>query len=104
MPYPMMDTLTCPTSQTCYAAGGDLIAQRIGKTYNAESSVVAVTQDGGRTWQRVSFAVPAKVPGGMQGDSFMQIGQIQCPSPDACVAIGISDQGSTSTPIYTNHG
>jgi photosystem II stability/assembly factor-like uncharacterized protein len=104
MPYPMMDTLTCPTSQTCYAAGGDLIAQRIGKTYNAESSVVAVTQDAGRSWQRVSFAVPAKVPGGMQGDSFMQIGEIQCPSPDACVAIGISDQGSTSTPIYTNHG
>jgi photosystem II stability/assembly factor-like uncharacterized protein len=104
MPYPMMDALTCPTSQTCYAAGGDLIAQRIGKTYNAESSVVAVTQDAGRSWQRVSFAVPAKVPGGMQGDSFMQIGEIQCPSPDACVAIGISDQGSTSTPVYTNHG
>ena len=46
----------------------------------------------------------AAVPGGMQGDSFMDIGQIQCPSPDACVAIGVSDQGSTSTPIYTNHG
>jgi hypothetical protein len=40
----------------------------------------------------------------MQGDSFMDIGQIQCPRPDACVAIGVSDQGSTSTPIYTNHG
>jgi photosystem II stability/assembly factor-like uncharacterized protein len=104
MPYPMMDTLTCPTAQTCYAAGGDLIAQRIGKGYNAESSVVAITQDAGRTWQRVTFAVPAKVPGGMQGDSFMEISQIQCPSTDACVAIGTSDQGSTSTPIYTNHG
>ena len=92
MPYPMMDALACRTSQTCYAARGDLIAQRIGNTYNAESSVVAVTPDAGRTWQRVSFAVPAKVPGGMQGDSFMQIGQIQCPSPDACVAIGGSDR------------
>jgi hypothetical protein len=40
----------------------------------------------------------------MQGDSFMEIAQIQCPSPDACVAIGGSDQGSTPTPIYTNHG
>jgi hypothetical protein len=104
IPYPMMDALTCPTAQTCYAAGSDLIAQRIGNTYNAGSSVVAVTHDAGRTWQRVSFAVPAKVPGGMQGDSFMDIGQIQCPLPDACVAIGVSDQGSTSTPIYTNHG
>ena len=104
IPYPMIDALTCPTTRTCYAAGSDLIAQRIGSTYNAGSSVVAVTHDAGRTWQRVTFAVPAKVPGGMQGDSFMDIGQIQCPRPDACVAIGVSDQGSTSTPIYTNHG
>ncbi len=104
IPYPMMDALTCPTTRTCYAAGSDLIAQRIGNTYNAGSSVVAITNNAGRTWQRVTFAVPAKVPGGMQGDSFMDIGQIQCPQPDACVAIGVSDQGSTSTPIYTNHG
>jgi hypothetical protein len=104
IPYPMMDALTCPTARTCYAAGSDLIAQRIGNTYNAGSSVVASTHDAGRTWQRVNFAIPAKVPGGMQGDSFMDIGQIQCPQPDACIAIGVSDQGSTSTPIYTNHG
>jgi photosystem II stability/assembly factor-like uncharacterized protein len=104
IPYPSMDALTCPTATTCYAAGGDLIAQHVGNTYNAESSVVAVTGNAGRTWQRVTFAVPAKVPGGMQGDSFMEIGQIDCPQADACVAIGVSDQGSTSTPIYTNHG
>jgi photosystem II stability/assembly factor-like uncharacterized protein len=104
MPYPMIEALTCPTTTTCYAAGGHLIAQRIGSTYNAESSVVAITHNAGRTWQRVTFAVPAQVPGGMQGDSFMGIGQIECPQADACVAIGSSDQGSTSTPIYTNHG
>jgi len=103
IPYPMIDALTCPTALTCYAAGSDLIAQRIGNTYNAGSSVVAVTHDAGRTWQRVTFAVPAKVPGGMHGDSFLDIGQIQCPRPGACIAIGVSDQGSTSTPIYTNH-
>ena len=104
MPYPSINALTCPTATTCYAAGGDLIAQHIGNTDNAESSVVAVTGNAGRSWQRVTFAVPAKVPGGMQGDSFMQISQIDCPQPDACVAFGSSDQGSTSTPIYTNHG
>jgi len=104
IPYPMIDALTCPTARTCYAAGSDLIEQRIGKTFNAGSSVVAITLDAGHTWQRVTFAVPAKVPGGMHGDSFMDIGEIQCPQPDACVAIGASDQGSTSTPIYTNHG
>jgi hypothetical protein len=104
MPYPMIDALTCPTTTTCYAAGSDLIAQHIGNTYNAGSSVVAVTANGGRGWQRVTFAVPARVPGGMQGDSFMDIGQIECPQADACIAIGVSDQGSTSTPIYTNQG
>ena len=89
---------------TCYAAGSDLIAQHIGNTDNAGSSAVAVTHNAGRTWQRVTFAVPAQVPGGMQGDSFLTIGQIQCPQADACVATGVSDQGSTATPIYTNHG
>ena len=104
MPYPMIDALTCPAATTCYAGGGDFIAQRIGNGYSAESSVVAVTHNAGRTWQRVTFAVPARVPGGMQSDSFMEIGQIQCPQADACVAMGISHQGSRSTPIYTNHG
>jgi photosystem II stability/assembly factor-like uncharacterized protein len=104
MPDPLMNALTCPTSTTCYAAGSDAIPQQIGSTYNDGSAVVAVTHDAGRTWQRVTFDVPASVPGGMQGDSFMDIGQIQCPQADACVAMGISDQGSTSTPIYTNHG
>jgi hypothetical protein len=99
-----MEALVCPSVQTCYAAGGDLIPQRIGGALNEQSSVVAVTNDAGRTWQRVSIAVPAKVPSGMQADSFMEIGQIECPSADSCVAIGVSDQGSTSTPIYTNHG
>lgn len=104
IPYPGIDTLTCTTWQTCYAAGGDLIGEKIGNTANAESAVVAVTSDAGRSWQRVSFAVPAAVPAGMQGDSFMEIGQIDCPDANACIAMGISDQGSTSTPIYTNDG
>jgi hypothetical protein len=104
IPSPLLDTLVCPTARTCYAAGSDDIVQRIGKTTNGSSSVVAVTDDAGRTWQRVTFAVPAKVPGGMQADSFMAIGQIECPQPDACVATGMSDQGSTSTPVYTYHG
>jgi photosystem II stability/assembly factor-like uncharacterized protein len=104
IPYPRLEALACPTVQTCYAAGGDLIPQRVGGALNEQSSVVAVTHDAGRTWQRVTFAVPAKVPSGMQADSFMTIGQIECPEPDACVAIGVSDQGSASTPVYTNHG
>lgn len=104
IPYPSLNALACPTASLCYAAGSAAIPQRIGNTDNGGSSVVAVTRDAGRTWQKVSFAVPARVPGGMQGDSFMAIGQIQCPQADACVALGVSDQGSKSTPVYTNHG
>ena len=112
MPYPMIDALTCPTTTTCYAAGGDLIAQHIGNTYNAESSVVAVTHNAGRTWQRVTFAVPAKVPGGMQGDSFMDIGQIELPAGervrrDRGLRPGLnlhSHLHQSRLAIYTNHG
>jgi hypothetical protein len=103
IPGPSLSDLACPTVDLCYAAGADLIPQRIGNTDNAGSPMVAVTRDAGRTWQLVSFQVPAQVPSGMQGDSFMTIGQIQCPRPDACVAMGIADQGSTSTPVYTDH-
>jgi photosystem II stability/assembly factor-like uncharacterized protein len=100
IPAPRLDALACPTAQICYAAGGDLIPQGP----NEQSAVVAVTHDAGRTWQRISFEMPAKVPSGMQADSFMEIGQIDCPQENACVALGVSDQGSTSTPVYTNHG
>jgi hypothetical protein len=103
MPYPGISSLACPTATTCYAAGGELIAQYIGNASNAESSVIATTRDDGRNWQRTTFPAPAKVPPGMSGDSFMIIGQIECPRADACIAMGISDQGSTATPIYTNN-
>jgi hypothetical protein len=39
----------------------------------------------------------------MQGDAFMAIGQIQCPRANTCVALGVSDQGSKSTPMYTSN-
>jgi hypothetical protein len=42
IPYPSLMALACPSTDVCYAAGGDLIPQRIGNTFNAQSSVVAV--------------------------------------------------------------
>jgi hypothetical protein len=39
----------------------------------------------------------------MQGDSFLSIGFIQCPAAGRCVALGVSDQGSTSTPVDTSN-
>jgi hypothetical protein len=40
----------------------------------------------------------------MQGDAFMAVGDIQCPQLNECVALGVSDQGSKSTPVYTSRG
>jgi hypothetical protein len=104
IPYPSIDVLTCPTWDTCYAGGSDVIAQVIGNAHNDGSAVVAITGDAGRTWQRVTFPVPAAVPRGMAADSFLDIGQLQCPEAAACIAIGTSEQGSASTPIYTYNG
>jgi len=103
VPGPFLEALACPTASLCYAAGEAAIPHHVGNAVNAASSVVLVTRDAGRTWQRVSFAVPAKVPSS-QVHEFADIGQIQCPQGDACVALGVSHQGSTSTPVYTNHG
>ena len=76
----------------------------MGNGWNDDTPVVAVTHDGGRTWQRITFQVPGGTPSSMLAESFIEIGTIQCPQADACVAIGDAAQGSTSTPIYTNHG
>jgi photosystem II stability/assembly factor-like uncharacterized protein len=107
IPFPQMYYLACPTTTTCYAAGSALIPIHLGAQpdtgWNEDSPVVAVTHDGGRTWQRVSFTVPAgaNAAGSLQSQSFIAIGTIQCPRADACIAIGVSAQGSTNTPIYT---
>lgn len=101
VPGPQLSAVACPAAATCYVAGEDAVPERIGNTYDAGSAVVAVTRDGGKSWTRVGFPAPARVPGGMNGDAFMAIGQIQCPRVNACVALGVSDQRSRTTPVYT---
>jgi hypothetical protein len=108
VPFPRMDYLACPTARTCYAAGSALIPEPTGRPpyvgWNEDTPVVAVTHDGGRSWQRTSFKIPANAGGALQSQSFIAVGTIQCPREDTCVAIGVAAQGSASTPIYTNHG
>jgi hypothetical protein len=42
------------------------------------------------------------MPSGMQVDAFMAIGDIQCPQVNDCTGLGVSDQGSQTTPVYTS--
>ena len=94
--FPEFSTVTCPTAATCYAAA------EVPRTIPGRiTAALYATHDAGRTWSLVTFARPAKIPAGMASDSFMSIGNIQCPAPAACVALGVVDQGQKITPVYT---
>lgn len=94
--FPEFLALTCPTAATCYAPSD------VPKTIPGRiTAALYVTHDAGRTWSLVTFAQPSKVPAGMASDSFMAIGSIQCPAPNACIALGVTDQGQKITPVYT---
>jgi hypothetical protein len=97
--FPQFVTLTCPTAVTCYAPSE--LSKAIPGLITA---TLSVTHDAGRTWSLVTFSRPSKVPAGMAGDSFMAIGSIQCPAPNACLALGVVDQGQRITPVYTTGG
>jgi len=104
IPGPFLNSLACPTAKVCYAVGQDDTPQKVGTLQDAGSAVIAVTRDGGQTWQPVRFAVPSNVPSGMES-TFDDIGEIQCPQAGVCVATGVYEQGSmSSVPIYTLRG
>jgi photosystem II stability/assembly factor-like uncharacterized protein len=102
VPQPFLSQISCPTASTCYASGSEAVAQRIDGALNGGSAMILVTSDAGLRWSRIRFAAPAHVPRGMQLDAFMTVGDIQCPEVNVCVALGVSDQGSRSTPVYTD--
>ncbi|HSR84056.1 MAG TPA: hypothetical protein VLM11_07735 [Streptosporangiaceae bacterium] len=102
LPQPFLSQISCPTSSTCYASGTEAVAQRINGSINGGSAMILATNDAGAHWSRTTFPAPAQVPTGMQLDAFMDIGGIQCTQVNVCVALGVSDQGSRSTPVYTD--
>jgi hypothetical protein len=59
--------------------------------------------DGGASWSKSTFAA-GRLASGQQADSLMAVGEIACPAVNSCVGIGIADQGSYHTPVYTNAG
>lgn len=102
-PDPQLSQIACPTDTTCYAAGEDAIPQHFANgSSNGGSAMLLITHDAGRSWSRVTFARPARVPHGLQIDAFMTLGSIQCPQLNVCVGLGVTDQGSKTTPVYTS--
>lgn len=96
---PWFSDLACPTATHCWAAGSQIAAQHVGTVVDADSSVLLGTQDGGRTWSKVTFGVPAGAPNAT-GQSFISMGPISCPTTSACVALGATAQGALSAPVY----
>jgi photosystem II stability/assembly factor-like uncharacterized protein len=103
IPQPGLSEISCPADSTCYASGTEAVAQRFpGGSENGGSAMILATSDAGLNWSRITFPVPAQLPAGMQIDALMDVGGIQCPQVNACVALGVSDQGSRSTPVYSD--
>ena len=100
VPQPQLFGLSCPTDNECWAAGSDAVPQQIGNVYNGGSSVLLGTTDGGTTWSKVTFSVPTDAPND-EGQSYLSIGLIACPSANVCVALGATAQGSPNAPVYS---
>jgi photosystem II stability/assembly factor-like uncharacterized protein len=100
VPQPQLFGLSCPTDNECWAAGSDAVPQQIGNVHNGGSSVLLGTTDGGSTWSKVTFSVPTDAPND-DGQSYLSIGLIMCPSANVCLAQGATAQSSPSAPIYS---
>lgn len=89
---PELDAISCVSAADCWIAGGA-----------DGSAMILATRDGGATWTKTTFA-PGPLARGQQADSLFDAGEIACPSVSYCVAMGVADQGSYHTPVYTNAG
>ena len=103
VPQPQVSGLSCPTDNQCWATGSEAVPVQIGNTFDGGSSMVLGTTNGGATWSRVTFSVPAGAPN-YDGQSYLSIGSIDCPSAGVCVALGVGAQSSPSVPTYSLTG
>ena len=100
VPDPQLVSISCASPTTCWLSGQEAVPIVIGNVHDGGSSVILGTNDGGATWQRVTFSVPSGAPN-YYGQSYLSMGPIACPTTRACVAIGAVAQGSKSTPVYS---
>lgn len=100
VPQPQFSGLSCPTDDQCWATGTEAVPIQIGNTFDGGSSMVLGTTDGGSVWSRVTFSVPASAPN-YDGQSYLSIGNISCPTAGTCVALGVGAQSAPSVPVYS---
>jgi photosystem II stability/assembly factor-like uncharacterized protein len=99
-PQPMFTDISCPTASECWATGSDAVSQQVGNAHNGGSSMLLGTTDGGSSWSMVAFSVPNGAPN-YDGQSFLSLGFITCPTASVCIANGATAQGSPTAPIYS---
>jgi len=102
-PLPVFFDIACTGAQNCVVSGTAVIRQSFGQNHsNGGSAVVLQTDDGGSSWSTVTFAVPSTVPSGVQSAAYMAVGDVQCPQAGVCIGLGVNQQGSDTTPVYTS--
>ena len=102
VPQPQMSDVSCASATICWLAGEEAVPQQNGTGgTNGGSAVLLGTSDGGATWTRETFTIPAVAPEDVGQDSYMTVGQISCPTTSTCVGLGLSDRGSPTTPVYS---
>lgn len=99
VPRPQLGSITCATATQCWVAGSEAVPEHVGTARNMSSPVLLGTIDGGATWSKVAFAVPAGAPDAY-GQSYLAIGNIDCPAANACVALGGAAQSAPTAPVY----
>jgi hypothetical protein len=100
VPRPWLTGLACPTATECWAAGQESVPRKFDGGTDMASPVLIGTTNGGSTWSKVVFSVPATAPD-YTGQSYLSMGSIVCTSASVCIARGAAAQGSNYAPMYT---
>ena len=90
-----ISSLSCPTDSECWAAGDFQPTPNSG-----DVPLLLGTTNGGATWSKVTFSVPAGAPN-FDHQSYISMGKISCPTATVCVAWGAIAAGSPSAPVYS---
>jgi hypothetical protein len=100
VPDPQLDGLSCPTATECWAAGSELVLEKLKRGSNAGSPMLIGTTNGGSTWSKVVFRVPSTAPNAT-GQSYISMGSATCPTVNLCLASGAAARGSGYAPLYS---